>query len=206
MNVKRRIFFRDLRHFVAVDVGQLCLDGLRLLPHVHYARERLRDRVVYCAVSKGVAARFGLQREFSVFKRDPRVLWSGPLHSICIGLGLCRIEACRIQRHILRASAAPKTPRDPFAKTERFKFLLRQKVNLRESHGDVRARGFRETEVLQRIASELRAVFRQTYARIGKPRFARQNRAREHLVLLLRPRIQPKHNRRARTCEHNQHC
>ena len=68
LNVKRRIFFRDLRYFVAVNVGQLCLDGLRLLPHIHHARERLRDRVVYCAVSKGVAARLGLQREFSVFK------------------------------------------------------------------------------------------------------------------------------------------
>ena len=206
MHIKRRIFFRDLRHFVAVDVGQLCLDGLRLLPHIHHARERLRDRVVYCAVSKGVAARFGLQREFSVFKRDPRVLWSGPLHSICIGLGLCRIEACRIQRHVLRASAAPKTPRDPLAKTERFKFRLPEKIRLREPHGDVRARRFHKTEIVQRVASELRAVFRQPYARIGKPRFPRRNGALQHCMLLLRPRIQPQHDCRARTCEHNQHC
>ena len=147
-----------------------------------------------------------MQREFSVFKQDPRVLWSGPLRSICIGLGLCRIEACRIQRHVLRAPAAPKTPRDPLAKTERFKFLLRQKVNLRESHGDVRARRFHKTEIVQRVASELRAVFCQPYARIGKPRFPRRNGALQHCRPLHRPRTQPQHDCRARTREHNQHC
>lgn len=63
-----------------------------------------------------------------------------------------------------------------------------------------------ETELLQRVASELRAVFRQPHARIGKPRFPRRNGALQHCMLLLRPRIQPQHDCRARTREHNQHC